>query len=181
MKLDAKLDLRVAFGDYVLATPANKDNSMFPRAEPCIALGGKFNHTGSVIMLSLRTNKIVTRDQFVIQPMPDIVINKIKKMATRQGYTRGADPTLEFYRALEENEETWTLPDTMEIDGELDKHEELANVDDAAELATFTGMNEPLDVHMEGPVVAPPILEIVRPHPINGQAYEPIVSEHPVR
>jgi len=75
-KLDAKHDLRVTFGDYVLATPANTDNSMLPRAEPCITLGGKFNLTGSVLMLSLRTNKIITRDQFVIHPMPDIVINK---------------------------------------------------------------------------------------------------------
>jgi hypothetical protein len=40
MKLDAKRDLRVAFGDYVLATLVNTDNSMRPRAEPCIALGG---------------------------------------------------------------------------------------------------------------------------------------------
>jgi hypothetical protein len=62
IKLDAKRDLRVAFGDYILATLANTDNSMLPRAEPCIALGGKFNLTGSVLMLSLRTNKIVTRD-----------------------------------------------------------------------------------------------------------------------
>ena len=41
LKLDAKRDLRVAFGDYVLATVAETDNSMLPRAEPCIALGGK--------------------------------------------------------------------------------------------------------------------------------------------
>jgi hypothetical protein len=53
MKLDAKHDLRVAFRGCVLATPANTDNSMLPRAEPCITLGGKFNLTGSVLMLSL--------------------------------------------------------------------------------------------------------------------------------
>ncbi len=62
MKLDAKRDLRVAFGDYVLATPVVTDNSMLPRAKPYIALGGKFNHAGSVWMHSLRTGKIVTRD-----------------------------------------------------------------------------------------------------------------------
>ena len=38
MKLDAKRDLRVAFGDYVLATTAETNNSMAPRAEPFIAL-----------------------------------------------------------------------------------------------------------------------------------------------
>ena len=101
MKLDAKRDLRVVFGDYVLVTHANTDNSPLPRAEPCIALGGKFNLTGSVLMLSLRTNKIITIDQFVIQPLPDIAIIKITELATRQEYTRGADPTLEFPHALE--------------------------------------------------------------------------------
>ncbi len=48
MKLDAKRNLRVAFGDYVLATPVATDNSVLPRDEPCIALGRKLNHTGSV-------------------------------------------------------------------------------------------------------------------------------------
>jgi len=61
MKLDGKRDLHVAFGDYVLATQANTDNSMLPRAEPCIALVGKSNLMGSVLMLNLRTNKIFTK------------------------------------------------------------------------------------------------------------------------
>ena len=121
MKLDAKRDLRVAFGDYVLATPAVTDNSMLPRAEPCIALGGKFNHTGSVWMLSLRTGKIVTRDQFMIQPMPDIVIDKLAEQAARQGYTRGADPTLEFPNVLEDELNNSLLPEMMDIDGRVDK------------------------------------------------------------
>jgi hypothetical protein len=108
-KLDAKRDLRVAFGDYVLATHANTDSSMLPRAEPCIALGGNFNLTGSVLMLSLRTNKIITRDKFVIQPMMDIGISKITELATRQGYSRGAYPTLEFPQALEEDMDNGTL------------------------------------------------------------------------
>jgi len=69
---------------------------LLPRAKPCIALGEKFYHTGSVWKLSLRTIKLVTRDHFVIQPMPDIVIDKLTEKAPRQGYTRGADPTLEF-------------------------------------------------------------------------------------
>jgi hypothetical protein len=43
LKLNAKRNLRVAFGDYVLATVAETDNSMRPRVEPCIALDGKLN------------------------------------------------------------------------------------------------------------------------------------------
>jgi len=45
--LDAKRDLRAVFGDYVLATTAETNNSTTPRAEPFIALGGKGNPTGS--------------------------------------------------------------------------------------------------------------------------------------
>ncbi len=97
------------------------DNSMLPRAEPCIALGGKFNHIGNVWMLSLRTDKIVTRDQFVIQPMPDIVIDKLTEQATRQGYTRGADPTLKFPNVLEDELNNNLLPEMMDIDGRVDK------------------------------------------------------------
>ena len=95
--------------------------------------------------------------------MPDIVIDIITEMATRQGYAQGADPTLKFPHVLEENEATEALPVMMEIDGRLDKHEELADGDDAAELATLTGMNKPLDVHIEGPIVAPPIRRLSVP------------------
>ena len=126
MKLDAKRDLRVAFGDYVLATPATTDNSMLPRAEPFIALGGKLNHTGSVWMLSLKTGKVVTRDQFVIQPMPEVVIAKLNEHAARQGYVRGADPTLEFPHILEEELNNSLLPDMIEIDGRPDAVSEIA-------------------------------------------------------
>jgi hypothetical protein len=43
--------------------------------------------------------------------MPDISINKITELATRQGYTRGANPTLEFSQALEEDMDNGALPD----------------------------------------------------------------------
>jgi len=133
-------------------------------------------------MLSLRTNKIVMRDQFVIQPMPDIGINKITELAaTRQGYTRGANPKLQFPQVLKEDMDNGALPDMMEIDGRIDKHEELANVDVAAELETSTGVEEPLDVSIEGPVVAQPIPELIIAHPIDKQAVDPTISEQPIR
>ncbi len=102
MKLDAKRELRVAFGDYVLATPGTTDDSMLPRAEPSIALGGKLNHTGSVWMLSMKTGKVVPSDQFVIQPMPEVVIAKLDEQTARQEHVRGADPTLEVPHVLKE-------------------------------------------------------------------------------
>jgi hypothetical protein len=132
LKLDAKRDLRVAFGDYVLATVAETDNSMRPRVEPCIALGGKLNLTGSVWMLSMKTYKVVTRDQFVIQPMPELVIVKITELATRQGYSRGVDPTLEIPDVLEEEVDDALLPDMMDIDVQINEPEEPADLLDAA-------------------------------------------------
>ncbi len=65
------------------------DNSMGPRAAKFVALGGKGGPTGSGWMLSLRLNQVVTPDQFVILPMPDIVVEKITQQAHCQGYTRG--------------------------------------------------------------------------------------------
>ncbi len=53
-------------------------------------------------MLSMKTYKVVTRDQCVIQPMPELVIVKITELATRQGYSRGVNPTLEIPDVLEE-------------------------------------------------------------------------------
>ena len=132
-------------------------------------------------MLNLRTNKIVTRDQIGIQPMPDVVIDKITELATRHGYTRGADPTLEFPQAREEDMNNGAIPDTMEIDGRIDRHEELANVDVATKLETPTWVEEPLDFSVEGPIVAQPIPEFIIAHPIDGKAVEPTISEQPIR
>ena len=122
MKLDAKRDLRVAFGDFVYATVPNTDNSMNPRTEPCIALGGKLNLTGTVWMLNLKTGMIVARDQFVISPWPDHLLQRVTTQALRQGYTRGADPTLEAPTLLDEDEpaEPVPLPEMMPIDGRAD-------------------------------------------------------------
>ena len=118
LKLDAKRDLRVGFGDYAVATNATTDNSMGPRAGQFIALGGKGGPTGSVWMLSLRSNQVVTRDQFVLLPMPDLVVQKITEQAHRQGYTRGEDPTLEFPDILEDEAYDGQLPEMMTLTAE---------------------------------------------------------------
>jgi hypothetical protein len=144
LKLDAKRDLRVGFGDYAVATNAMTDNSMGPRAGQFIALGGKGGPTGSVWMLSLRSNQVVTRDQFVILPMPDIVVKKITEQAHRQGYTRGEDPTLEFPEIIEDETNDGRLPEMMTIDGRDDARQEPARDEaatDADEIAPPAGVS----------------------------------------
>ena len=42
-------------------------------------------------------------------------------------------------------------------------------------------MKEPLDVSVEGPVVAQPIPELITGHPIDGQAVDPTISEQIIR
>ena len=84
-----KRDLRVSFSDYVQATEPATDNSMRPRTQGCIALLPVGNSTGSVKMLCLGTNTIVTRDQFVSLPMPSHLIALLSTRAKEQGFTRG--------------------------------------------------------------------------------------------
>ena len=90
-KLDMARDVRVGFGEYVQATVAMTDNSLKARTQGCIALGGVGNLTGSVKMLCLATNAIVTTDQFIILPLPDLVANHITSMAEEEGYSRDAE------------------------------------------------------------------------------------------
>ena len=93
-KLDAKIDLRVNFGDYVQATEPTTDNTMSARTKGCVAGFPTGNLTGSVRMLCLSTNKVITRDQFRVLPTPTLVLDYITKLAAGEGYTRGMDPTV---------------------------------------------------------------------------------------
>jgi hypothetical protein len=93
-KLNAKTDLRINFDDYAQATEASTDNTMTTRIRWCIAGFPTGSTTGSVKMLCLSTNKIVTRDQFRISPTPSLVCDHITAMAKSEGYIRGADPTI---------------------------------------------------------------------------------------
>ena len=87
-KIDATRDLRIQFGECVQATDSDTDNTMRSRTQGCIALLPTRNLCGSVKMLRLATGIVVTRDQFKILPMPDLVVMHITLLAASQGYTR---------------------------------------------------------------------------------------------
>jgi len=53
--------------------------------------------------------------------MPDIVVQKITGQACRKGYTRGADPTLNFADILGKEACDAKLPKHIIIDGRDDK------------------------------------------------------------
>ena len=58
---------------------------MSARTEDCIVMLPVGSRRGSVKMLSVRTGKLVTRDQFKLLPMPSTVIVRLNKMAAKEG------------------------------------------------------------------------------------------------
>jgi Reverse transcriptase (RNA-dependent DNA polymerase) len=119
-KLDAARDLRVQFGDYVQATVSDTDNTMRSRTQGCIVLLPTGNLTGSVKMWCLATNHIITRDQFHILPLPDLVIRHITSLAETEGFTRGMDPDLgPLDLDIDDRDPQLTapLPEMMPLDG----------------------------------------------------------------
>lgn len=117
-KIDSARDLRIGFGDYAQATVANTDNTPTARTQGCIALLPTGNLTGSVRFLCLSTNKVVTRDQFRVLPMPSLAIDYINSLAAEEGYTRGFDPEIADHFPPEDDLATAdvALPDMMAID-----------------------------------------------------------------
>jgi len=80
---------------------------------------------------TLRTKKVVIRDQFRVLPMPDIVIAHLDQLATADGYSRGSDPSLEKFLPPDNEDEIeddiadaiqelTALTDMMPIDGRAD-------------------------------------------------------------
>jgi hypothetical protein len=70
----------------VQATVPVTDNTMLPRTQGCIAGVPPGNLTGSVKMLCLGNHRVITRDQFRILPMPDLVVSHLISIATSEGY-----------------------------------------------------------------------------------------------
>ena len=83
-KTDFKIDCRVEFGEYCLTTEPETDNTLKSRVEDCIALMPTSNLQGSVKFLSLRTGRIITRDQWTALPTPRYVIDWMNQKAAEQ-------------------------------------------------------------------------------------------------
>ena len=114
-----------------MATVPNTDYSMAACTDGCLALLPTGNLTGSVHVWTLRTKKVVIRDQFRVLPMPDIVIAHLDQLATADGYSRGSDPSLENFLPPDNEDEIeddiadaiqelTALTDMMPIDGRAD-------------------------------------------------------------
>lgn len=95
LKIDFARYLRVQFADYAQATVTDTDNTMHSRTQECSALLPTGNFTGSVKMWCLSAKTTITRDQFKILPMPDLVVTHITSLAALEGFTRGIDPDVD--------------------------------------------------------------------------------------
>ena len=84
-KVDVKKELCMSFGTYVEAydpkVRSNDPSAM--RTESAIALYPTGNDNGSWVMLTLNSGHYITRSQFVVLPMTDLVIARLNQLATR--------------------------------------------------------------------------------------------------
>ena len=95
-QVNETLDFRASFGQYAQCTVANTDSSMGPRTEDCIVMLPTGNRTGSVKMMSIKTGKLVTRDQFKLLPMPSTVIARLNDMAASEGRKIGTRTSMVY-------------------------------------------------------------------------------------
>jgi hypothetical protein len=82
-KLDFKRDIPVGFGEYCQAViPSNifKNDVNKQRTAACITLCPTSNLQGSVMMLQLKTLKVVARDHWQTMPMPDMAIEYLNQL-----------------------------------------------------------------------------------------------------
>ena len=113
-KPDGKRDFRCSFGDYAQCTVTNTDASMESRTEDCVVMLPLGNRTGSVRMLSLKTGRLVNRDQFRILPMPESVIKRLNELALADGRVKGKGDLYAKPTSYEQDSDAKTgLPDTI--------------------------------------------------------------------
>jgi hypothetical protein len=65
-------------------------------------------------MWCINSNTTITRDQFTILPMPDIVRNHITSLALSEGFTRGADPIVDQVPRVDDTTDV-VQPEMMDI------------------------------------------------------------------
>jgi len=84
--VDAKKDLRIGFGSYVLARNKNvkSNDALALRCEACITLRPVGNRQGSWRMLKLINGRIVSRSQFKEQPITDDAMARLEELALQE-------------------------------------------------------------------------------------------------
>jgi hypothetical protein len=84
-RVDGKTDFKIGCGDYALCTVPNTDNRMGSRVVDCYAVLPTGNRTGTVKFYDIHNKTIISRDQFMIRPMPESVIQTLSAQAAAEG------------------------------------------------------------------------------------------------
>ena len=122
-KLDYKRNFKASFGDYVQAHRNTVDNSMNTRADGGIALYDSGNIEGSWYIYNLNTNKLLKRNKLEVIPMPQVVIDHMNSLCSRERRVRGTEPIFEVGTNRRE------IDDDNDLDHEGDwynRHQEVA-------------------------------------------------------
>ena len=156
-KLDGKRDFRCSFCDYVQCTVPNTDVTLKPRTEDCVVMLPLGNRTGTVRMLSLATEKLVNRDQFIILPMPESFIKRLNELALADGRIKGKGELEKRTVSFEVDGEMRNgLPETMqtEVNNGVDPSVSLMDASHDQELIYVDAdqeTNNTHDAHQEEP------------------------------
>lgn len=100
--IDASLDLKHAYGDYVQIHHEDIDNTMAARTEGALAMMPTGALDGSWYYFTLRSNKILRRRRATALPMPMEVIDFVRRLAAKRKGKR-KDTTIKLA--------TWNIKD----------------------------------------------------------------------
>ena len=81
INVDAQRDLRYGFGDYAETTKTSTALKTASRTEACVLGIPTMNRAGSVTCFKLSSQTMVTRQNFKVRPMPDVVIQELNDLA----------------------------------------------------------------------------------------------------
>ena len=127
-RVDGSRDFRAAFGDYVVCTVPETKNNMESRVTDGYVVLPTGNRTGSVKVYNISTQKIITRDQFKICPMPDSVIKTLNNQAVAEGrkinsaYMHVFDELLNSRKLSASNSPTYFTPLPLQEKDPIDQN-----------------------------------------------------------
>lgn len=156
IKTNYKRDIRIGFGEYVQCVQpyTSPRNSMTARTTGAISLFPSGNAQGSVFFYCLATGRLISRDRWIVLPMPGEVIDALNKLDDEApaifGF-RGAEVENELLEAaalppaVTEDAPTVTDPDTPEtaITTNNTTNEDEPIPEDAPPMATVPNITVP--------------------------------------
>ena len=156
--IDATLDLKHAYGDYVQIHHEDIDNTMRARTEGAIAMCPTGSLDGSWYYFTLRSGRILRRRRATALPMPLEVIERVRGMAAkRKGKKKGTSIRLATWSNNEDDKEAeqqlvipqpeYIIPNDQQPHGDLaedyqDLHEDMDDDSDYDSVQSAPGNAE---------------------------------------